>query len=500
MKKTFILTLLFFGLFGLALPWGAVIPVSAASRGNHGLQNGLSAPVVASVSIPGRNSGTSTLFASRSARVNSYMILVTPADIGVGDSFTLSGYIRNISGSPVEGAHIIFSINGEYLGQTVSALNGFFTRTFASKNRATGTYAITAVFNGTHLLFGSGASTHLVIYPALVLVQTVPAIPGILFEMEGKQYLSGPDGSVGIPVSDPGDYRLTILADQYNNPAQKIKFSRWLDGTVQPYLDITVPAKKKIQVGLNVFHQVSLAFVDQARFPVDPLRVTQVTYRSAQGDVFVVNNGDSRWIPSSRISRVGFGLVPTPLLYSVIAVMADGSNVVNSSQQKFYALPNDTWQISMLLYSIRFSATDGLFNFPAGNSINLVAPDGSVKNYPLGLTGTAEIHSLARGNYSVVLVGGHGLTTRTPIALSRNQSVSVKNISYLDLAVVGVLGIVLTLGLLLYGRPQIFSFLVRKNQPQVAAIERAVVESGGKNGFQMKRKGVRPNNEFIKWS
>ena len=500
MKRTFILILLFFGLLGLALPWGVVIPVSAASRGNHGLQSSLSTPVIASVSIPGRSSGTSTLLASPSARVNSYMILVTPADIGVGDSFTLSGYIRNISGNPVEGAHIIFSINGEYLGQTASTLNGFFTRTFASKNRATGTYVITAVFNGTHLLFGSGASTHLIIYPALVVVQTVPAIPGILFEMEGKQYVSGPDGTVGIPVSDPGDYRLTILVDQYNNPTQKIEFSRWLDGTVQQYLDITVPVKKKIQVGLNVYHQVDLNFVDQARFPVDPQRVTQVTYRSAQGDVFVVDNGDPRWIPSSRISRVGVGLVPTPLLYSVISVMAEGSNVVNSSQQQFYALPNDTWQISMLLYSIRFSATDGLFNFPVGSSINLVAPDGSVKNYPLDLAGTVAIHSLARGNYSVVLVGGYGLTSRTPIALSRNQSVSVKNISYLDLAVVFMFGMVLTLGLLLYGRPQIFNFLVRKNRPQVMAVERASIESAGGNGFQMKGKGVRPLDEIIKWS
>ena len=134
MKRTFFLTLLFFGLLGLALPWGVVIPVSAASRGNLGLQNGLSTPVIASVSIPGSKfRDLPHCLASPSARVNSYMILVTPADIGVGDSFTLSGYIRNISGSPVEGAHIIFSINGEYLGQTVSALNGFFTRTFVFK-------------------------------------------------------------------------------------------------------------------------------------------------------------------------------------------------------------------------------------------------------------------------------------------------------------------------------------------------------------------------------
>jgi hypothetical protein len=287
----------------------------------------------------------------------------------------------------------------------------------------------------------------------------------------------------------------------YNNPSQRVEFSRWVDGTVQPYLDVLVPSKSEfVEVGLNVYHQVGLTFVDQGKFPVDAQRVTQVTYRSAQGDVFVVNNGTPQWIPASRVARLSQGLVPTPLLYSVISVMADGSNVVNSSQQQFYALTNDTWKISMLLYSIHLSASDGLFNFPTGSSINLVAPNGTIKNYPLDLAGTAEIHSLARGNYSVQLVGAMGLGSKTPVALSRNQNVSIKEISFLDLAVVLVIGTVLLLGLLLYGRPQMFNFLVRRNQPQVMAFEPALIEPDGENRLQIKENGVRQDDEFIKWS
>ncbi len=69
-------------------------------------------------------------------------------------------------------------------------------------------------------------------------------------------------------------------------------------GLSSTYLDILVPSKNDyVQVGLNVYHQVGLTFVDQAKFPVDAQRVTQVTYRSAQGDVFVVKNGQPQWIP-----------------------------------------------------------------------------------------------------------------------------------------------------------------------------------------------------------
>jgi hypothetical protein len=70
----------------------------------------------------------------------------------------------------------------------------------------------------------------------------------------------------------------------------------------------------------------------------------------------------------------------------------------------------------------------------------------------------------------------------------------------LDLAVLSVLATILTLGLLLYGRPQIFSFLVRRNRPQVMAIDHALIESDGGNGLLMKGKGVRPNDDFVKWS
>ena len=304
-----------------------------------------------------------------------------------------------------------------------------------------------------------------------------------------------------IPVNSPGVVRLTIMATQYNDPSQRIEFARWENGSVQTYLDIKVPSRDtNVQVGLNVYHQVGLTFVDQGKFPVASQRVTQVTYRSAQGDVFVVKNDQPQWIPASRVARLGNGLVPTPLLYSVTSVMADGSNVVNSSQQQFYALPNDTWKISMLLYSIHLNASDGLFNFPTGNSINLVAPDGTVKNYPLDLAGSAEIHSLARGNYSIQLVGAVGLGSRTPVALSRNQNVSIKEISFLDLFVLAVIGTVLTLGLLLYGRPHMFSFLVRGNRPQAMAFERVPIEPDHGNGLQIKSQADRLNDEFIKWS
>jgi hypothetical protein len=216
-------------------------------------------------------------------------------------------------------------------------------------------------------------------------------------------------------------------------------------------------------VGLNIYHQVGQTFLDLNGNPVDPARIDEFMIRSAQGDVFVFSDGTSRWIPASRIARRVTGLEETKLLYSVISVTIDGSNVVNQSQQRFYTHPNETWPISLLLYSLHISAVDGMFGSPVGKSVNVEYPDGKIVNYPLNRAGAVDIQSLARGTYYIELVGANGMSNRLPVALSRNQQVNTKVITYLDMAVVAMLGMVVALGLLLYGRPWILYAILRMN-------------------------------------
>jgi hypothetical protein len=179
--------------------------------------------------------------------------------------------------------------------------------------------------------------------------------------------------------------------------------------------------------------------------------------------VFTYTNNQSGWIPSSRIARRITGLEETKLLYSTINVTVDGSNVVNQSQQKFFASPNGTWQISLLLYSLQIHARDGLFASPAGKNIELQFPDGKIVKYPLDASGNAQIHSLARGLYTFKIEGINGLTNPTPVALSRDQVVDIKAITFLDIGIVGFLGLILVFGLLIYGRPWLLSPSKKKN-------------------------------------
>jgi hypothetical protein len=406
--------------------------------------------------------GTFSTSASASSRLQTIITFKEMSDIHLGDPIILAGTIVDDYGLPVVNKPILFALDGEYLGQVRSDESGFFQRKF-NKELNAGTYVVSAMSNATHFLEISSTSTEIKILPTEVRIQTVPAISGIPFQLDGKRFISGEDGMARIEVDVPGTYRLDVLVDQYHNPSKRIEFARWLEESYEPYKDLQIPTQGVIQVGFDVYHQVGQSFLALDGTTVDPQRISEFTIRSAQGDLFVFQDGQQRWIPASRVARRVTGLEETKLLYSVLNVTVDGSNVVNKSQQRFYASPGETWPISLLLYSMRINAKDGLFGFPVGKSVNIEFPDGRVENHALDNLGRVELHTLARGNYSTELVDSYGLTNRIPVALSRDQEVITKILTYLDLTVVGALGGLIALGLLLYGRPSLLTDLLKKN-------------------------------------
>jgi hypothetical protein len=464
MSKPSFFTFIFAGLLAFGILLGSTLPVAAA-RGVY------KAPTVITITkLPG---------------------------INLGEPFILSGFIKTEAGAPVANKSIGFTINGRSLGQARSNSKGYFQRKFTN-NPLAGTYTIIASTTATHYLLGTSTSTTLEISPVDVRIQTVPAIPGVTFKMAGQEFVSGEDGVANISIGYVGKYQLSVLVNQYVNPDQRIEFARWTDETYKPTQLVQVPTNKVIEVGFNVYQKVGQSFVDLAGYPVPSERIKQFTIKSAQGDVFVLKDGQPRWLPASRIARRQSGLEATPLMYSVISMMVDGANVVNQSQQQFYAHPNDTWQISLILYSLSVRANDGLFGSSVGKSVDLVYPDGHTKNYPFNRDGTVAIHALARGNYTVEVMDAKGLRQVIPVALSRSQTVDIKVPTTLDLLVASSSIFLVALGLFLFGRRQHLGSMIRRNRPVYLGAQNFLVKSGEHK--KPEKKVSLTNNAFIKWS
>jgi hypothetical protein len=247
-------------------------------------------------------------------------------------------------------------------------------------------------------------------------------------------------------------------------------FGRWGDDEFAPTRKIEVPLDKPLEVGFEVSYQVSQTFVDLDHQPVDSSRITSITYKGSNGATFTFEDTGTHWLPSGRIIRLNNGLQETRILYSVMSIVIDGANVVSQAQQRYYVDPDDLWTIQVLLYEAHFSARDALFGFPIGTGIHMEFPDGEVQEYTFDPKEGYTLKGLARGIYKVTVTGAQGYAPPTPIALSRSQDVELMVFSYIDMGFLMSIGLILSVGLLWYGRPYIFT--------QIWAFGRRLIPTG----------------------
>ena len=394
-----------------------------------------------------------TAQAMGTATVGTTLTFQPPNPVSVGDPSIVVAQLISSKGEPVVNQPVELFVNGESerRARTDSAGNVSLT---IRLNEA-GTYALSATFKGSRVpsLGSSKATADLVVVPALIEVHTTPSLPNIRFALDDRVFSSDDYGVARIEVAKAGTYHLELLPLETNDPDIQMAFGRWGDDYFLPSRDIEIPLKKSLDVGLEVSYQVGQNFVDLDGKAVNQSRITSITLKGSNGATYTFEDNLPHWLPAGRVIRLNNGLEETKILYSVISVMIDGSNVVSQAQQRFYAHPNDLWTVKLLLYSAGFTARDALFRFPIGTGIHMEYPDGDVQAFNFNANNEHTSTGLARGIYRVTVTGAEGYAPPTPIALSRNQDVELMVFSYLDMGVLLSIGMLVALGLLFFGRP-----------------------------------------------
>ena len=321
-------------------------------------------------------------------------------------------------------------------------------------------------------------------------VRTVPALEGVRFELSGRPFSSDRKGIAEIAVTQCGTYSLRVFPSRSAAPGKRTKFARWADEAFEPIRSVLVARSREIQVGFDVEYLVKETFIDLAGKPVAASRVTRVGQSNSMGTRTTFPAGKPQWLAGSRIMRRVNGLEATEILYSVRSVIVDGTNVVRQAQQRFYPTRTRHFRIRLLLYSAEISARDRLFNFPIGSSLVLTYPDGHREHHKLSSSAELTLRSLPRGSYEVE-IKAPGLKSKIPIALTRNQVVVLKVVSYIDLAFVFGLLSFGAVALLLVRRPRLRARLRRlvplpraKRAPVRSKATRAASPSRAKNASQ----------------
>jgi hypothetical protein len=390
------------------------------------------------------------------ATVGTTLTIEPPIPVSVGNPAFIVLKLVSSKGEPVADQPIEVLVNGIRERRARTDASG--TATVRITRDEADTYALSAVFKGSKSpsLGSSKANADLVVSPATVEIIVTPPLPGIRFSLDGKVFASDDYGVARIQVSKAGKYQLDVLPLDVKDENIQMHFGRWGDDEFSASRRIEVPLQEPLEVGFEVSYQVSQTFVDLDYQPVDSSRITSITYKGSNGATFTFEDTGPHWLPAGRIIRLNNGLQETKILYSVMSVVIDGANVVSQAQQRFYVHENDLWTLQVLLYAVHFTAKDALFGFPIGNGILMEYPDGDVQSYTFDPEHGYEMAGLARGIYRVTVTGAQGYAPPTPIALSRTQDVELMVFSYLDMGFLASIGLLLSVGLLAYGRPYLF--------------------------------------------
>ncbi len=376
------------------------------------------------------------------------IIIDAAAAVTIGDPAVINAQLLS-GNSPVADAGLTLIVDGVVDSRRRTDANGRTTLT-VRRDLVAGQYRVGVAFDG-HAgrgLAESSAASVLSVAASRLTVSTVPPLEGMPFVLTSESspgaspigFTSGSDGVAVVDVPAVGTYRLEAPAGGAVGENIRTKFIRWGDATFSNVKTISIPARTELQAGYQVDYLVSQEFQDRDGGPLDPSRVSSMTLFSSIGEQLTFTDGGPKWLLGSRVIRRDLGLEETKILYSVLAVAVDGSNVVNGAQYQFEASPGAVWPIPLLLFPLHIKTRDAIFGFPIGAGIEVEKPDGGRSYARFDEKGVLKLEGLARGEYRV-RVDAWGLAPWQPVALSQSQEIEVRVISYLDMALVGALGL-----------------------------------------------------------
>jgi hypothetical protein len=273
-----------------------------------------------------------------------------------------------------------------------------------------------------------------------VEVETIPALSGVRFAIEGRTFRTDARGKVDLPLGSLSKGQTlrgkVKVYDKRLSRTARARFSRWYGGST---------------AALSFEYLVRPVFRNLDGEPVDPELVSSVSLKARNGVRTTIRGGDAKWLPGTRVVPYHTHTLATSALlsknidYQIEKVLVDGANVVNRAQQRFLPRRTRVVPVSLLFFETRVAARDAFFGFPIGSAVVLRYPSGRSEHHRLGAGATTVLRSLPRGEYDVKVEGG-GISFTRPLSVSRNQEVELKVLSWVDIGLAALVLAAFTLG------------------------------------------------------
>jgi len=271
-----------------------------------------------------------------------------------------------------------------------------------------------------------------------VVLDTVPATPGVTFLIDGASATTDRHGRATAVVGDLNDVAARVTLDSPSGASSTVELLRI--ARLKP----GAPFERHLLAALAVSRPVSLRFTDSTGDSVPTGRV---------GAVQLVGGGDTIEVAADEVGQpvsllavkarlVNGSWTPQPVTYAVSSVKVEGADAVFSGQQRFNPNDESQWPISLSVFDVQVTVRDVLFGSLVSSMADVTRPDGVVVPTQLSADGPTTLSSLVRGEYVVstqaAVVGG-----QARVRVSKDSSVELRVVTWLDaLVLVGLVGVV----------------------------------------------------------
>jgi hypothetical protein len=279
-----------------------------------------------------------------------------------------------------------------------------------------------------------------------VMVDTVPATPGVSFGLEGATGTTDAHGHATMPVTDLNGVDAGL----------KLDASQAVGSTVSVLRVAGLPPgatfQRHLVAALAVNRSVSLGFTDSGGRPIAASRVSDVKITGGGGTTDI--SGAQLLSPVSVLAEQG-KLVngtwqPQQVMYTVTRVTVDGSDAVFAGQQRFNPNTSSNWSISLSAFDLTVTVRDVLFGRRIASAAEVTRPDGEQYGVLLGAGQPTVLRSIVRGQYTL-LTRSAVVGADSKILVSKNSDVEIRVVTLSDVAVLAMVVLAASLSVVVLG-------------------------------------------------
>ncbi|MHB1614330.1 MAG: hypothetical protein ACYCXA_02365 [Actinomycetes bacterium] len=260
-----------------------------------------------------------------------------------------------------------------------------------------------------------------------VIVDTVPATPGVTFLLDGATFTTDSRG------------RATGTSGDLNDVDRRLRLGTPRAGAATvailavSRLRAAASFQRHVVAALSVRRPVSLSFADTAGRPVPASRITRIQLDRTGGSVTFASAelAAPLLLLSDQPRFVDGAWQAQQVTYSVASVTLEGADAVFAGQQRFNPSNASTWPISLSVFDVGITVRDVLFGRQVASDAWVTRPDGARLAVQLDDGQPTILRSLVRGPYTVTLQSAV-VGANSTFLVSRDSQVQLRIVTPTD--------------------------------------------------------------------